>query len=132
VYFPKRSHLIRNPLTPDLCCRSYDSTLSKARSASSMPTSINAFVRNSCKTRVSEPRTFPFCQLEDQCPFCMSSFCRPSKMMNHVKNLHLRNVSANQTIDCRHPVCKSSGLVLNNLMHFKNHVQRVHGIRLRA
>lgn len=86
---------------------------------------------------------FPLVCMKTQCPFCIgderktyeeriSFFCRPSKMMDHVESIHLRGVSADQTISCCHPVCKSSGLVLNNLMHFKNHVQTVHGISLRA
>ena len=89
------------------------------------------------------PEPFPLVCMKTQCPFCIgdeaktyekriSTFCRPSKMMDHVERIHLRGVSTDQTIPCPHPVCKSCGLVLNNLMHFKNHVQTVHGISLRA
>jgi hypothetical protein len=95
------------------------------------------------KQESPNPEPFPLVCQKAQCPFCIgderktyeeriSSFCRPSKMMDHVESIHLRGVSADQAISCRHPVCKSSGLVLNNLMHFKNHVQTVHGISLRA
>ena len=50
-------------------------------------------------------------------------------MMDHVENLHLRKVSADARIICHHPVHKAKGLVLNNVMNFKNHV---HKINLRA
>jgi len=53
----------------------------------------------------------------------------PAKMMDHVES-HLRKEPA-EIIACRHPVCMAEGLVLNNVMHFKNHVQLVHGITLR-
>ena len=43
--------------------------------------------------------------------------------MNNVELVVLRGTSAEQRIDCRHPIGKPKGLVLNNLMHFKNHVQ---------
>jgi hypothetical protein len=61
--------------------------------------------------------------------FC---YARPSHMIEHVERTHLGGVLVDQTIDCCHLVCKSSGLVLNNLMHPKNYVQTVHGISLRA
>jgi hypothetical protein len=32
---------------------------------------------------------------------------------------------------CRHPVCKANEVVLNDINHFKSHVQTVHGISLR-
>lgn len=95
------------------------------------------------KEESPDPQPFPVVCRKTQCPFCIrdeaktykertSSFCRPSAMMNHVERTHLRGVSPDQNISCRHPVCKSGGLVLKNLMHFKNHVQTVHGISLRA
>jgi hypothetical protein len=62
------------------------------------------------------------------------TFCcnRRWHMMDYVERAHLQGVSADQTISCRHPICKYSGLILNNLMHFKNHVQTVRGISFRA
>ena len=59
----------------------------------------------------------------------MSTFSRPANMMDHVES-HLRKEPA-ETIACHHPVCKAEGLVLNSVMHFKNHVARVHEISLR-
>jgi hypothetical protein len=85
---------------------------------------------------------FPLLCAKTQCPVCIGdermtyterTFCysRPSHMMDHVERAH-QGVLAENTISCRHPVCKSNGLVLKNLLHFKNHVQTVHGISLRA
>ena len=33
--------------------------------------------------------------------------------------------------ECCHLVCKAKGLLLDNIILFKNHVEMVHGIRLR-
>jgi hypothetical protein len=52
-------------------------------------------------------------------------------MMDHVENVHLKYQAANEKIICHHPVCKSEGLVLDYVNHFKNHVASVHGIMLR-
>jgi hypothetical protein len=95
------------------------------------------------KQESPEAEPFPLVCEKSQCPFCIgdelktykertSSFCRPSKMMDHVERAHLRHIPADQKISCRHPVCKSNNLILTNLMHFKNHVATVHGISLRA
>jgi hypothetical protein len=62
----------------------------------------------------------------------MGSFCRVSKMRDHVERFHLRGFVSEESVSCRHPVCKSRGLVLKDLQDFKNHVQTVHGISLRA
>jgi hypothetical protein len=53
-------------------------------------------------------------------------------VMDHVEDVHLSKQPAGQNVVCHHPVCKSHGLVLNNIMHFKNYVATVHGISLRA
>jgi hypothetical protein len=50
------------------------------------------------------------------------TYSTPHKMMNHVDS-HLKEVLEFQRISCTHPVCKSEGLVLNHLQHFKSHVQ---------
>ena len=91
----------------------------------------------------SAPDPFPVICKKTQCIFCIGnetlslpdrtkSFCRPAIMMDHVEDVHLKYEPANKQVICRHPVCKSQRLVLNNVMHFKNHVARVHGITLRA
>jgi hypothetical protein len=51
-------------------------------------------------------------------------------MMDHVENLHLSKLLADQMIICHHPVCKAEGLDLKSVMHFKNHVAIVYGISL--
>lgn len=107
------------------------------------------------KTRATRPRLatkaeeatqvdlidpFPLICQKTQCPICISnesmtytertfSYCRPSKMMDHVES-HLRDEPEN--FSCRHPICKAEGVVLTNMMGFKSHVQRIHGIMLRA
>jgi hypothetical protein len=89
-----------------------------------------------------QPHEFPLVCEKTQCIICignerlpylerMRTFRRVSHMMDHVENLHLSKQAADQRIICHHPVCKAEGLVLNNVMHFKSHVARVHGISLR-
>lgn len=91
-------------------------------------------------TEVPEP--FPLVCKKTQCIICignerlpydhrMKTFTRTSKMMTHVER-HLEEVARNNQYCCDHPVCKSEGVILENIIHFKNHVERVHGIRLRA
>jgi len=85
---------------------------------------------------------FPLTLAKDQCPICigdesksyeerMGSFCRPAKMMDHVERIHLKGRDPHAKIECYHPVCKSQGLVLEHVEHFKGHVQTVHGVKLR-
>ncbi|KAI9810031.1 MAG: hypothetical protein M1827_006729 [Pycnora praestabilis] len=85
--------------------------------------------------------SFPLICKKTQCPICIGnesmtysertfSYCRPAKMMDHVES-HLRAISVEQNVVCHHPVCKLKGVALENIGHFKNHVQRVHGISLR-
>jgi hypothetical protein len=50
-------------------------------------------------------------------------------MMDYVKR-HLEKRIAGK-YDCYHLVCKAEGLLLNNNILFKNHVEMVHKIRLR-
>jgi hypothetical protein len=53
-------------------------------------------------------------------------------MMDHVERKHLKGKDPDARIECCHPTCKSQGLILEHLQHFKNHVQAVHGIALRG
>ena len=89
-----------------------------------------------------QPHDFPLVCQKTQCIVCIGNerlsyeertrtFPRVSHMMDHVEKLHLRKQLAGQRTICHHPVCKAEGLVLNSVMHFKNHVARVHGISLR-
>ncbi|OBT74038.1 hypothetical protein VF21_07827 [Pseudogymnoascus sp. 05NY08] len=86
------------------------------------------------------PETFPVKCKTTQCIFCigddrqsydrrMRTFSKPDKMMDHVERHLEKNTTG--TFECRHPVCKAEGLLLGNIILFKNHVEMVHGIRLR-
>jgi hypothetical protein len=118
-----------------LCCRREVQSRKRRRVINKQGLSV--------EEEAARPDPFPLLCKETQCPFCIGnesmsysqrtfSYCRPSKMMDHVERSHLREIQPNQPILCRHPVCKSKGLVLESTMHFKNHVQTVHGISLRA
>jgi hypothetical protein len=91
----------------------------------------------------TEHEIFPSVCKKTQCVFCIGNeklsldertrcFSRPSAMMDHVEKSHLRRLPHDKPIACNHPVCKSNGLVFYTVEHFKNHVQTVHDISLRA
>ena len=86
------------------------------------------------------PTIFPVKCKKTQCIFCigddrqsydrrMRTFSKPDKMMDHVERHLEKNTTG--TFECWHPVCKAEGLLLNNIILFKNHVEMVHKIRLR-
>jgi hypothetical protein len=50
-------------------------------------------------------------------------------MMDHIES-HLRK-EPTEIVACRYPVYKAEGLVLNSIIHFKNYIEMVYGIRLR-
>ncbi|KIN00073.1 hypothetical protein OIDMADRAFT_55964 [Oidiodendron maius Zn] len=61
------------------------------------------------------------------------TFCRPAKMMDYVE-AHLCREKAetgSEKVRCRHPVCKSARLVLEDVHDFKNHVKDIHDVALR-
>ena len=83
---------------------------------------------------------FPAVCQKTQCIFCIGNmqlsytqrtrtFRRISHMWDHVDNLHLRYIRAEQQMICPHPSCDR--LVLNTMMLFKNHVASMHKINLR-
>ncbi|KAM3533678.1 hypothetical protein MY4038_002993 [Beauveria bassiana] len=85
---------------------------------------------------------FPLLLGKTQCIYCvgdvrltraarMRKFKRVSHMMDHVENVHLRHEKGNARFVCRHPECQHLGDFLTSLDHFKNHVQTVHGVKLR-
>jgi Protein of unknown function (DUF3435) len=95
-----------------------------------------------CPDPFPTPAEFPLVCHKTQCIICIGNerysyakrtraFRRPSHMMDHVENVHLKYQPANEKVICHHPICKSKGLVLNNVNHFKNHVEVVHNIALR-
>ncbi|OBT67030.1 hypothetical protein VE03_04522 [Pseudogymnoascus sp. 23342-1-I1] len=51
----------------------------------------------------------------------MRKFSKPDKMMDHVER-HLEKRTPGK-YECSHPVCKAEGLLLNNIILFKNHVE---------
>jgi hypothetical protein len=86
-----------------------------------------------------EPELIPLICETTQCVFFCTgttmkkTFSRPAKMMDHVE-AHLRREQAetgSKKVKCRHPVCEVAGLILKHVMDFKNHVESVHGVRLR-
>jgi hypothetical protein len=86
-----------------------------------------------------EPEPHPLICDKTQCIFFCTgtattkTFSWPAKMIDHVEG-HLRREKAetgSETVRCRHPVCVAAGLVLKHVNHFKNHVERVHGVTLR-
>jgi hypothetical protein len=89
------------------------------------------------------PDVYPVVCQKTQCVLCIGNerlsyeqrtrtFKRVSHMWDHVEDVHLLcKVPVEEPIICQHPVCKAGGLVLNNVMHFKNHVATVHKIDLR-
>jgi hypothetical protein len=93
------------------------------------------------------PDCFPLLMEKTQCPCCIGSglvseeertfrYCRPAVMNNHFERTHLkalRQAEREDRITCGHPKCQTNGedLKLESVDHFRNHVQRVHGVWLR-
>ena len=86
------------------------------------------------------PEIFPVKCKETQCIFCigddrqsydrrMCTFSKPDKMKDHIER-HLEKRTPGK-YECCHPVCKAEGLLLDNIILFKNHMEMVYGIRLR-
>lgn len=77
-----------------------------------------------------------------QCIYCIGNerlrhkdrtkiFRRVDNMRDHVDNKHFKFEDPTAKFSCHHPQCKVKGVFLNNMDHFKNHVEKVHGISLR-
>lgn len=60
---------------------------------------------------------------EQMCPFSHVAY-----MWDHVENIYLQLILMKQQIICLHSDCDE--LVLNNVMVFKNHMLRMHKIKL--
>ncbi|ELR02067.1 hypothetical protein GMDG_05228 [Pseudogymnoascus destructans 20631-21] len=60
----------------------------------------------------------------------MRTFSKPDKMKDNVER-HLEKRTRGK-YECCHPICKAERLLLNSIILFKNHVEMVHGIRLRG
>ncbi|CAP61096.1 uncharacterized protein PODANS_3_660, partial [Podospora anserina S mat+] len=67
-----------------------------------------------------EERTFPY--------------CRTAVINDHFDREHLggmKEMERENLIFCEHPKCKEEGVKLKHLDHFRNHVESVHGVKLR-
>ncbi|KAK0615146.1 hypothetical protein B0T17DRAFT_541194 [Bombardia bombarda] len=91
---------------------------------------------------IEKRENIPLVLERTQCIYCVGDerlsykdrtrkFSRVSYMMDHVEKVHLRRQPARATWVCHHPKCKPLGDFLTSLDHFKNHVQKVHGVKLR-
>ena len=115
----------------------------RTRKPRSVPASKDLIKKESPAPKPTQPADeFPVVCTNTQCIICIGNerlpyeqrtrtFNRVSHMWDHVENVHLSKVPAEQRIICHHPVCKAQGLVLDHVMHFKNHVATVHKIDLR-
>jgi hypothetical protein len=89
------------------------------------------------------PDTFPLLMQRTQCPRCIGDeglsyeertfqYCRPAVMYDHFDRAHAKHMSVVKQIVCSHPKCKGGALKFEHLDHFKNHVEKIHGVKLRA
>ncbi|KAK4108882.1 hypothetical protein N656DRAFT_792137 [Canariomyces notabilis] len=83
------------------------------------------------------PDPFPLLMSKKQCPRCIGDktlsyeertfeYCRPAVMYDHFDRKHAQDLNP-----CNHPKCVGCALKFKHLNHFKNHVERVHGVPLR-
>lgn len=77
-----------------------------------------------------------------QCIFCLGDellqledrtriFAQQHTLGRHVIK-HLKVLNITIPITCPHPMCKVEGITVNDVQHLKNHVYRIHGIRLQT
>ena len=104
-----------------------------------------AEVQADVTVKEESPRPDPFPLLMDrkQCPRCIGDeklsheertfkYCRPAVMYDHFDRKHAQQLGGVKQMLCNHPKCKEEALDFKHLNHFKNHVESVHGVRLRA
>lgn len=88
------------------------------------------------------PDPFPLLMHRTQCPRCIGDnrlsyeertfqYCRPAVMHDHFDTKHAGRMSGSKQITCCHPRCHGEELEFKDLCHFKNHVERIHGVKLR-
>jgi hypothetical protein len=76
-----------------------------------------------------------------QCPRCIGDerlsyeertfkYCRPAVMYDHFDKKHAKQLSGAKQMLCNHPKCRGEALEFKHLNHFKNHVERIHGVKL--
>ena len=89
------------------------------------------------------PDPFPLLMDRKQCPHCIGDetlsheertfkYCRPAVMYDHFDRKHAEQLGGVKQMSCNHPKCKEEALEFKHVNHFKNHVERVHGVKLRA
>jgi hypothetical protein len=89
------------------------------------------------------PDPFPLLMDRKQCPYCIGDeslsyeertfkYCRPAVMYDHFDRKHAPQLGDMKQLLCNHPKCREEALEFKHLNHFKNHVERVHGVKLRA
>jgi hypothetical protein len=91
-----------------------------------------------------KPDPFPLLLGANQCPDCIGderltkeaqtfSYCRPTKRNDHFDDHHLKDreraEQRGELIKCRHPQCEK--VSLRSVDQFRNHVEAVHGVKLR-
>ena len=89
------------------------------------------------------PDSFPLLMDKKQCPRCIGDeklsheertfkYCRPAVMYDHFDRKHAQQLGGVKQLLCNHPKCRGEALEFKHLNHFKNHIERVRGVRLRA
>ena len=106
--------------------------------------------RNACKAALKQvglpevkQELYPLSCHPRQCIICIGDetksyesrtyvYSTVNKMWDHFQSDHLQFIAPDAPIPCRHPICKSLGLILPGVKTFKNHVEMVHEIKSRA
>lgn len=80
-----------------------------------------------------DPRQCLFCIGDTRLPLSQRMFCwsRPAKMMDHTEDHHLKQLALDAQIPCPHPTCQKTEVLLDGVLHLKNHALGVHKIKLR-
>ncbi|KAK4220989.1 FluG domain-containing protein [Podospora fimiseda] len=89
------------------------------------------------------PNLFPLLMDRKQCPNCIGDetlsfeertfkYCRPAVMYDHFDRKHTQQLGNVKQMSCNHPKCREEALEFKYLNYFKNHVEQVHGVKLRA
>ncbi len=53
-------------------------------------------------------------------------------MCDYFDRKHAQQLGGVKQISCNHPKCKKEALEFKHLNHFKNHIEKVYGVKLRA
>ncbi|KAK0707074.1 hypothetical protein B0T26DRAFT_729064 [Lasiosphaeria miniovina] len=89
------------------------------------------------------PDLFPYKINKRQCPRCIGDemltyeertfkYYRLAVMHDHFDRNHAQYLDSVEQISYNHPKCKDEALGFKHLSHYKNHIQKVHGVKLRA